>query len=55
MSPHLVLSTAESRSLLQTGFTTIVGRSAQDPVAPGPSAIRLTHAGRVCIGLSPAF
>ena len=25
-----------------------------DPITPGPSALRLTHAGRVCVGLSPA-
>ena len=42
-------------SLANWGLLQIVGRSAQDPVAPGPSALRLTHAGRVCIGLSPAF
>ena len=24
-------------------------------MAPGPSAVRLTYAGRVCIGLAPAF
>ena len=42
-------------SLANWGLIQIVGRSAQDPIAPGPSALRLTHAGRVCIGLAPAF
>ena len=37
------------------GLVQIVGRSIQDPVTPGPSALRLTYCGRVCIGLSPAI
>ena len=35
------------------GLVQIVGRGIQDPVTPGPSALRLTYCGRVCIGLSP--
>jgi hypothetical protein len=42
-------------SLADWGLIQIVGRSLSDPIAPGPSALRLTYAGRVCIGLSPAF
>ncbi len=42
-------------SLADWGLVQIVGRSVSDPIAPGPSALRLTYAGRVCIGLSPAF
>ena len=42
-------------SLADWGLVQIVGRSVQDPVTPGPSALRLTYCGRVCIGLSPAF
>lgn len=40
--------------LADWGLVQIVGRSASDPVAPGPSSLRLTHPGRVCLGLSPA-
>jgi hypothetical protein len=32
----------------------IVGRSTADPKLTGTSALRLTHAGRVCLGLAPA-
>lgn len=41
--------------LANWGLVQIVGRGLQDPVTPGPSALRLTYCGRVCIGLSPAF
>ena len=41
--------------LADWGLVQIVGRGIQDPVTPGPSALRLTYCGRVCIGLSPAF
>ena len=42
-------------SLANWGLVQIVGRGIQDPVTPGPSALRLTYCGRVCIGLSPAL
>lgn len=32
----------------------IVGRSTADPKLTGTSALRLTHAGRVCLGLAPS-
>ncbi len=32
----------------------VVGRLTSDPVVPGASALRLTHHGRVCLGLAPA-
>lgn len=41
-------------ALADWGLIQIVGRSQSDPVAPGPSSLRPTHAGRVCVGLSPA-
>jgi len=31
----------------------VVGRLASDPVVPGAAALRLTHAGRACVGLAP--
>jgi hypothetical protein len=40
--------------LADWGLIQVVGRCITDPITPGPSAIRLTHAGRVCVGLSPA-
>ena len=42
-------------TLADWGLVQIVGRGIQDPVTPGPSALRLTYCGRVCIGLSPAL
>ena len=42
-------------SLADWGLIQIVGRALTDPVAPGPSALRLSYHGRVCIGLAPAF
>jgi len=42
-------------TLANWGLVQIVGRGLQDPVTPGPSALRLTYCGRVCIGLSPTF
>ncbi|MEC7986993.1 MAG: ATP-binding protein [Myxococcota bacterium] len=42
-------------SLADWGLIQIVGRSITDPIAPGPSALRLSYTGRVCIGLAPAF
>ncbi len=42
-------------TLANWGLVQIVGRGIQDPVTPGPSALRLTYCGRVCIGLSPAL
>lgn len=42
-------------TLADWGLIQIVGRGISDPIAPGPSALRLTYAGRVCIGLSPAL
>ncbi|MFT4977366.1 MAG: hypothetical protein ACI8S6_003271 [Myxococcota bacterium] len=41
-------------ALADWGLIQIVGHSATDPVAPGPSALRPTYAGRVCVGLSPS-
>lgn len=35
------------------GVLQIVGRGASDPRLTGTSALRLTHAGRVCLGLAP--
>lgn len=35
------------------GLVQIVGRTANDPRLTGPSALRLTYAGRVCVGLAP--
>lgn len=40
-------------TLADWGLIQIVGRAPSDPVAPGPSALRLTHQGRICLGLSP--
>ena len=40
--------------LADWGLIQVVGRSISDPVTPGPSAMRLTYPGRVCVGLSPA-
>ena len=51
-SSLLPLESAVS-TLADWGLIQIVGRAASDPVAPGPSSLRLTHAGRVCLGLSP--
>ncbi len=42
-------------SLADWGLIQIVGRAITDPIAPGPSALRLSYTGRVCIGLAPAF
>ena len=42
-------------ALADWGLIQIVGRGISDPIAPGPSALRLTYAGRVCIGLAPAL
>ncbi|MAA77917.1 MAG: hypothetical protein CL916_01555 [Deltaproteobacteria bacterium] len=42
-------------SLADWGLIQIVGRALTDPIAPGPSALRLSYHGRVCIGLAPAF
>lgn len=39
--------------LADWGLVQVVGRSAADPRLTGSSAVRLTHAGRVCIGLAP--
>lgn len=41
-------------SLADWGLIQIVGRSPSDPVAPGPSSLRPTFAGRVCVGLAPS-
>ena len=40
--------------LADWGLVQIVGRAPSDPVAPGPSSLRLTHSGRICLGLSPS-
>ena len=42
-------------NLSDWGVVQIVGRSMQDPITPGPSALRLTYCGRVGIGLSPSI
>lgn len=41
-------------TLADWGLIQIVGRSPSDPVAPGPSSLRPTYAGRVCVGLAPS-
>lgn len=41
-------------TLADWGLVQIVGRSPSDPVAPGPSSLRPTYAGRVCVGLAPS-
>lgn len=41
------------RTLGEWGLVQIVGQSPRDPVVPGPSPLRLTFAGRSCIGLAP--
>lgn len=41
-------------ALADWGLIQIVGRSPSDPVAPGPSSLRPTYAGRVCVGLAPS-
>lgn len=40
--------------LADWGLVQIVGREATDPQVPGVAALRLTHAGRVCLGMAPA-
>ena len=40
--------------LADWGLIQVVGRGISDPITPGPSAMRLTYPGRVCVGLSPA-
>lgn len=35
------------------GLVQVVGRNPKDPVVPGSSALRLTHAARTCLGLGP--
>jgi len=40
-------------ALADWGLIQIVGRAPTDPVAPGPSALRLTFPGRICMGLAP--
>jgi hypothetical protein len=35
------------------GLVQVVGRNPKDPVVPGSSALRLTHAARSCLGLGP--
>ena len=41
-------------ALANWGIIQIVGRTATDPIAPGPASLRMTYAGRVCLGLAPA-
>ena len=40
-------------ALADWGLVQIVGRALNDPKLTGSSALRLTHAGRVCTGLAP--
>ncbi len=35
------------------GLVQVVGKNPKDPVVPGSSALRLTHAARACLGLGP--
>lgn len=35
------------------GLVQVVGQDPRDPVVPGPAAIRLSYAGRACLGLAP--
>jgi len=39
--------------LADWGLIQVVGRAPSDPKLTGTSALRLTHAGRVCVGLAP--
>ena len=52
---HLTTHGTCRHFLADWGLIQIVGRGISDPIAPGPSALRLTYAGRVCIGLAPAL
>jgi hypothetical protein len=40
-------------TLADWGLAQIVGRGASDPKLTGAAALRLTHAGRACLGLAP--